>query len=141
MALTETSNKFKYEKGLGNVDFSSHTFTVMLMQPSFSFTASAHGTVADLSSDEISSNGSYARATLVVHTAWYQDDAGGRGLIVWEDVDFTASGGNYDDFGSVIIYDNSHADDVVVGWINLEATLSVPDGLTYTLENIYYESV
>lgn len=140
MAITRTvSNEFKFELGKGNIDFSSDTFKGMLMDSTFTFNQDTHGTVSDVSADEISSAGGYARATLVVGTAWNQDNTDNKGSIAWNDVTWTASGASFDNFVAVIIYDDTHASDVIVGCIALGQTLSVGDGNSFQLQNIGFE--
>lgn len=140
MAITRTvSNEFKFELGKGAIDFSSDTFKAMLMDTSFTYNQDTHGTVSDVSSDEITSAGGYARETLVVDTAWSQNDTDNKGVIAWDDVTWTASGASFDDFLAVIIYDDTHASDVIVGCIALGQTLSVGDGNSFQLQNIGFE--
>ena len=140
MAITRTvSNKLKYELGLATVNFSTHTFKAMLMDTSFTYNQDTHGTVSDVVSDEITSAGSYSRQTIAVDTAWNQNDTDNKGEVAWDDVSWTASGASFDDFVAVIIYDDNHASDIIVGCIALGQTLSVGDGNSFQLQNIGFE--
>lgn len=140
MAITKTvSNKVKYELGLATINFSTHTFKAMLMDTSFTYNQDSHNQVSDISSDEITSAGGYARATLAVKTAWNQNNTDNKGIVEWNDVSFTASGASFDDFVAVIIFDDTHANDVIIGCIALGQTLSVADGNSFQLQNIGFE--
>ena len=140
MAITKTlSNRFLAEMGLAGINFGSDTFRAALMAVEFVFDPDSHGTYADISASEISGAGGYAAQALSVSSAWAQDNTNDKAALAWQDETFSASGGAYDDFSAVVIYDDSHADDVVVGCIDLGQTLTVPDGDSWVLENIGFE--
>ena len=144
MAVLTTSNEFKYENGKGNNDFSTHEYKLMLMSVGYVFNKDTHGTLADISgeaSGEITAAGGYARKVLVVDAAWAQDNVNDRAVVTWVDPVYTASGEAFDNFGSALLYNETHAFDLIVGHIDFEATVTIPDGLSYKVENIAYESV
>jgi len=141
MTILTVPNEFKFENGSGNNDFSSDTFKIMLMDDTFTFNKDTHGTVSDVVANEISSNGGYARATLTVDTAWAQDNTNDKGTISWNDVTFTASGGDFDDFGSAIIYNDTHASDLIVGHIDFEMTVSLANGNSFQMQSLGFDSL
>lgn len=141
MAVTKTvSNEFKLELGKAAINFTSDVFKAKLMAPAFTFDKDAHGTVGDLPANEITAAGSYAELTLTVDTAWNQDNVNDKAYIDWADATWTASGAAFDDFASVIVYDATHASDVIVGCIDLGETVSLTDGNTFELQNIGFET-
>ena len=143
MAITATvSNEFKYEKGKGNVDFSSDTFKCILMAPGFTFDKDVHGTYSDVSGEEISSTGGYTVGgqTLSTDSAWAQDNTNDKGSISWSDESFAASGADMDTFCAAIMYDDSHGSDVIVGCIDLGADVTIPDGESFQLRNLSFDS-
>ncbi|MGB5217107.1 MAG: hypothetical protein WBN66_02295 [Smithella sp.] len=140
MATMTTPNEFKFESGKGANNFSSHVYKLMLMADGFVFNKDTHGTVEDVAASEITSAGGYARKTLVVDSAWAQDDANDKAVISWVDVTFTPSGAAFDDFCAAIIYNDTHAGDLIVGCIAFDATLTVPDGQSYQIQNISKET-
>ena len=140
MTILSLSNRFKYEQGLGTNDFSSDTYKIMLMAAGFSFDPDAHGTKADVAASEISSNGGYTEQTLAVNSAWVQDNTNDKGALTWNNVTWTASGAAFDNFRAAIIYNDTHASDIIVGCIDFETDLSVPDGLTFQVQNLGFEA-
>lgn len=140
MTILTVPNEFKYENGKGNNDFSTDVYKIMLMADTFTFDKDTDGTVSDVSADEISSNGSYARITLVVDSAWAQDNSNDKGSIAWNNVTFTASGGDFDDFGSAIIYNDSHASDLIVGHIDFEQTISLANGNSFQMQSLGFDA-
>lgn len=140
MATVTISNEFKYERGIGAVDFSSDTFRAILMGSGFSFNTDTHGTYADVSGSEIAGGNGYTVGgeTLSVSSVWSQDNINDNASLTWSNVTWTASGGAIPDFDAVIIYDDTHADDVVVGCVTLDSTVSLSDGSGFQLQNIGY---
>jgi len=142
MATVTISNRFKYEKGIGTIDFSSDTFKAILMVSGFTFDPDSHGTYSDVSGSEVANGNGYTSggATLSVSSAWVQDNTGDQATITWSNVTWTASGGPIPDFDAAIIYDDSHANDVIVGCIALDSTVSLSAGSGFQLQNIGYDA-
>lgn len=143
MAVTCTiSNEFKYEKGLGAVLFNSHTFKVILMADGFVFNPDTHGTYSDVSASEITSAGGYTVGgyALSVDSAWAQNNTDNTAEIAWVDKTFTASGAAFDTFCAAIIYDDTHASDVIVGCIDLDQSIDIADGGSFQLQDMGYTS-
>lgn len=142
MAVTLTiPNEFKFEKGKGAVDFSSDSFKIILMATGFVFAKDTHGTYADVSASEITNAGGYTVGgqALAITTAWNQDNTGDRGYIAFTDEVFTASGAAFDTFCAAIIYDDTHASDVIVGCIEFGQDIDVADGNSFTVEDMSYQ--
>lgn len=140
MAVTKTiPNALRYEMGLGGVNFSSHTFKAILLNDSFVFDEDSHGYLADVSSSIISSAGGYAALTLTIDTAWAQDNTNDKANVIWDNVTFTASGAAFDAFCAMIVYDDSHASDVIIGCAEFNQTITVPDGASFLVENVSFE--
>lgn len=140
MTILTVPNEFKYENGKGNNDFSSDVYKLILMADTFSFNKDTHGTYSDVSASEISSTGGYAAVTLTVSSAWAQDDTNDKGSISWSNVTFTASGGDFDDFGSAIVYNDSHASDLIVGHIDFEQTIVLASGNSFQLQQLGFDA-
>ena len=140
MAITKTvSNRFKLELGKAAINFDSDVFKAIIMADGFTFNPDTHGKLAAVVASTITAAGGYTEKTLVVDTAWNQDDANDVAFIDWENVTWTASGADFDDFSGIIVYDNSHVDNVVIGCIDLGQVISVIDGNSFQLQNIGFE--
>lgn len=140
MTILTVPNEFKFDNGKGLNDFSTDTYKIMLMDDTFTFDKDTDGTVSDVSANEISSTGSYARVTLTVDSAWAQDNTNDKGSIAWNNVTFTASGADFDDFASAIIYNDSHASDLIVGHIDFEQTISLANGNSFQLQSLGFDA-
>lgn len=139
MANLYLSNKIKFELGKAGIDFTSDTFKVALMDILFVFDPDTHGTFADVSASEIASTGAYVAGTLTVETAWNQDNDNDRAYLEWNNYTFSAVGANMETFGSAIVYDDTHADKVIVGCIDFDTDIAVSDGNSFQLQDLGYD--
>lgn len=133
-------NEFKFENGKAANNFSSHVYKIMLMADGFTFNKDTHGTVADVSASEITSAGGYARITLTVDAAWAQDNTNDKGSIAWNNVTFTATGADFDDFSAAIVYNDTHASDLIVGCIDFEATIALANGNSFQMQALGFDA-
>lgn len=141
MAVTLTvPNGFKYEMGIGAVDMSSNAHKVILMASGFVFNPDTHSTYASLSASEITNAGGYTVGgyALTVDSAWAQDDVNNRASITWMDKTFTASGAAFNTFCAAVIYNDTHASDLVIGCIAFGQDINVADGNSFQLQDMGY---
>jgi hypothetical protein len=140
MPITKTlSNRFKLELGKGAVNLSSDAHKVILMASGFVFNKDIHGTLADISASEITSNGGYAMKALITDVAWNQDNVNDLAFLDWKDVTWTAAGADYDGFCAAIVYNDTHADDIVVGCIDFGEIITLIDEAGFRLQDIGFE--
>ena len=154
----ELSNKFKYEFGLGNVNFSdtgTGAFKVILMQgmDTFTFDRNTHGTYADVKSSELANGNGYTQLdkNLVIENAWAQNDPENKATISWDNVFWTASSGNIGPISAAIILQYDATDpggdgaigdlSLIVGCINFGEDVIVADELTFQLQNLGFDLV
>lgn len=141
MAVTLTiADRFLLEKGKGTINFISDVFKAVLMKPAFSFDQATDGEYGDVSANEIDAGHGYVQddITLSVDSAWAV--ATNTASIAWNNVTVTVTGEAIADFAGVIIYDSTHASDVIVGYIDLGETVSLADGMSFVLTDLGYDS-
>lgn len=140
MALT-ISNRFKYEKGVGSIDLSSCTVKAALMNDSFTFDPASHETWTDVSLDEITGADGYTSggATLTVESAWTQDNVNNKALIQWADETLATTGSDWPGSNGSILYVSSHANQVIIGYIDFIETVVVTDVNPIDLYDLIYE--
>ena len=133
---TQASNEFKKEMMDANIDFGSHTFKIALMQSGFVYNRVTHGAYADCSASELSTGSGYtAGGFTLTGVSLTQDDTNNQGKVTWNNAAWTASGGSIVASGA-IIYDDSHASDVIVGYIDFNGDQTTLDGGVFTVANI-----
>lgn len=146
MATKQLSNKFRYEQGLGNIDWANDEFRVILMDDAFVFDPNTHGTYADVSANEMSALNGYSQLSKVLSasTAWTRDDANNRAYLAWSNPLWTASGGDLGGgaIGAALFlqYDSGTPDNsVVVGCATFDSAVTVSDGVDFQLLDTGFE--
>lgn len=137
MAVTAVlSNHFKYQQNAGNIDFSADNFKAILMGPSFAFDKDAHATLADVTADQLATGNGYTQDDEAISVLGVdEDDTNDRSNVTLNDVSWTASGGSIGPFGALVIYDDTTADDTIVGCIDLGTDYTISDGFTFLLQD------
>lgn len=132
MATFTFFDEFKKRLGDGDIDLTTttgHTFKLLL-----SATAPNVDTFDDKADvTPISGTGGYTEKTLT--HSWAETSAGSGIYRFANDADvvWTASGGTFDNFRYVYLYDDTHASDALVGYWDNGSTVSLTDTNTFTL--------
>lgn len=135
---TEASNKIKYLLATGNIDFSSDTFKIILMDTGFTFNKDTHHGYADVSASELNTgNGYTAGGNTLAGVVVTEDDTNDYTSIVWNNTSWTASGGAIGPTPGAIIYDDtvtSPQADAIIGYIDFgDDEVTQADGGTATI--------
>jgi hypothetical protein len=136
-AVSTLSNPFKFPLLSGNIDFDADTFKIILMDASFAFDRDSHATLADVTAHQLSTAHGYTQNDeTLTNVSVNEDDAGDRGVVTWDNVLWTASGGDIGPAGAAVIYDDATADDTVAGCIDFGADYTIPDGSSLQIQDI-----
>jgi hypothetical protein len=138
MAVVATpSNHFKYQLAKKLIDLSSDTIKIILMNTTFAFNKDSHATLADVTADQLATNYGYAQNNKeLANKAVTEDDTNDKCSMTCDDVTWTASGGSIGPAGAAIIYDDTTADDTVIGCIDFGTDYTIPDGSSLQLQDI-----
>lgn len=140
--VTTVSNHFAYRLGVGNVNFSSDTFVVILMNTTFAFDKDSHATLSDVTSDQLATGYGYTQNSKTLTGVSVTEDDTNDGLVVtWDDPTWTASGGTIGPSGAAIVYDDTTSDDTVVMCIDFGADVSAADGINLVLQDIEFNGL
>ena len=126
-----TYNKFEGfigYMGLGAVNLNTDVLKVYLTNAVPS--ASADDVKTDLL-EITAQNGYPAGGTDITNT---YSEAAGVGTLAGTDVVFTASGGSFGPFQYAVIYDDTHASDVLLCWWDYGSAVTVNNGETFTVD-------
>jgi hypothetical protein len=129
------SNHYKQMKMLGAIDFQNDSFIMVLMDDLFNFDQDVHATLADIQANLLPDGNGYSPAAMVIVSV-DEDDTNDRSEAVFNDVSWTASGGNIGPANGAIIYDDTVADDTVVGFIDFGTAQMATDGGVFRLTNL-----
>ena len=130
----QASNKIKYLLATGAIDFSGDTFKIILMESGFVYDKDSDEEYADVSGDELATgNGYTAGGNTLAGVAVTEDDVDDRCEIVWNNTTWTATTGPIGPASGAIIYDDTHVDKAIVGYIDFGGDYTQAAGGTATI--------
>ena len=133
----QASNRIKYLLATAAVDFANDAFQVILMESGFTFNIDAHHNYADVSGNELpTANGYTIGGNTLAGVAVTEDDVDDRTEVTWNNSSWTAAGGPIGPSPGAIIYDDTHASDAIVGYIDFGVEYTQASGGVATLTNI-----
>lgn len=138
MAST-VANKFKYLLATKQIDFANDSFKIILMQSGFTFDPDTHHLYSDVSASELATANGYVANTKTLGTATVtEDDTDNRTEVTWANVTWTASGGSIGPTPGAIVFDDTVANDPLVGYIGFGGDQTQADGGTATISNVEF---
>ena len=131
------ANNFRVLLAQGSVDFDANTFKAIAMKEGFVFNRTTHDLYSDVSSYEQATGFGYTVGGVTLSgVSIAQNDTDNRADITWDNITWTASGGDVGPLAGVIILNDSLTNDPVVGYINFSGAYTVADGGTATVANV-----
>lgn len=122
----------------GEFNFETNVFKVALMKPVFSFNRINHGLWADVSGHELDAGHGYTAGGAILEGVIFTPNDAENALIVsWNNKQWTATDGDLAKRGA-IVYNDSHADKALIGFIDYGETINTLAGGTHTLGNIFF---
>ena len=113
MSITQTlSNHYKYQLMKGNIDLSTDTLVIILMNNTYAFDEDADATLANIAADQLATaNGYTANNKELTTKVLAEDDVNDKGNMSCDDVTWAASGGAIGPTGAAVILDFSALDE------------------------------
>lgn len=131
------ANNFRVLIAQGAVDFDADTFKAIAMVEGFVFNPATHDLYADVSASEQTTGYGYtAGGVTLTGVSIDQNDTDARADITWNNITWTASGGDVGPLAGVIIYDDTITNDPIVGYIDFGGAYTVADGGTAAVANV-----
>jgi hypothetical protein len=122
---------------IGNIDFANDVFKIILMDSSFVFNIDDDSILASVSAEVLADGNGYAAGLLVLDSVT-EDDTNDRGSAVFDDFTWTAAGGSIGPSNGAIVYDDTTADDTIIGFIDFGTAQTATDGGTFKIANIEF---
>lgn len=116
--------------GTGAVNLNTDTLKVYLTNATPS--ASADDVKTDLA--EITMTNEINHGAGGADTQNTYAEASGTGTCTATDVTFLASGGTVGPFQYVVLYDDTHASDILIGWWDYTSAVTLQDGESFTVD-------
>lgn len=138
MAISNTiSNKFKRALMNKEIDMDTDVFKIALMNTTFAFNPVTHGQWSDVSSSEIAAGNGYATGgKTLLSGELVQNDLTNKGVMTWQNAEWEAVGGDIADTGAAIIYDDTHANKVVLGCSDFGVNYATVQGMSLKFVSI-----
>ena len=125
----QIANVFKRALLLAEVDIDTDVFKIALMNSAFLFDRDAYEEYADISASELATGFGYTAGGLTLSGVTVtRDDASDRTDVTWDNPAWSASGGDIGPTRGAIIYDDTHANNIIVGYIDFGAPFTQSDG-------------
>ena len=134
---SRVSNNFRLLLATKVVDFANDTFKIILMQEGFVFNPDTHDLLANVSASEVANGFGYTTGgNTLAGVAVTQNDTDDRVYVTWNNTSWTAAAGDIGPACGAVIYDDTVADDPIVGFIDFLGSYTEPDGGIATIANI-----
>lgn len=123
------------------IDFDVDVFKMILMNSAFIFDSDAHEEYADVSASELGTAFGYTAGGVVLGgVAVTRDDASDRTDVTWTNPSWAASGGVIGPSNGGIVYDDTHANNVIVGYIDFGAPYTQADGGSLVINGVIFRA-
>jgi hypothetical protein len=117
-------------------DMNSDTFKIILMASGFVFNRATHVNLAAVTASQLATNYGYtAGGATLSGVSLAQDDVNNGANVTWSNATWNISGGSITASGA-IIYNDTHASDLIVGYIDFGGDQTCLSGGTATVANI-----
>jgi len=119
------------------IDLSADSIKIILMDDEFAFDKDTHATLANVTASQLATEYGYTKDNKeLANFVLAEDDANDKGKMTCDDVSWTGDGGSIGPTGSAILYDDTTADDTVIGCIDYGTDYTVNDGSSFLIKNI-----
>jgi hypothetical protein len=130
---TKIAQHFLYCMAKGEVNVGTDIFKIILMSEGYSYNRT-HSKYSDISAFELATGNGYTQFLKDLSGVnIVKDDTLYKAVISWATAQWTASGGNIGPACGAHIIDDTHIDDIIVGYIDFGGSGVEPDGGTFSI--------
>ena len=136
MAFVATvPNHYKYLLKTKQIDESSDTYKIILMNTTFTFDKDAHAELADVMADQLATAFGYTQdSKILTGVSVIENDTTDKAETRWASVSWTASGGSIGPTGAAIIYNDSATGDPIACCVDFGVDKMIEDGSGLLIE-------
>jgi hypothetical protein len=135
MAFTTTvPNHYKYLLKTKQIDESSDTYKIILMESGFTFDKDAHEELADVTADQLPTGNGYTQNSKTLSgVSIIENDTTDKAETRWADVTWTATGGSIGPASAAIVYNDTVANDPIAFCIEFGVNKTTEDGFAFVI--------
>ncbi len=131
------SNHFLFQLSNKELNPADDVLKFILMTTGYTFNRDTHATYADVSGSELAAgNGYLQNTTVLANPVLTEDDTNNWAEVTFDTVTISAVGGNIGPTPGFIVYDNTSADDTVVGYWKFDVEKTASDGFSHGVAGI-----
>ena len=136
MAVVATvPNHYKYLLKTKQIDESSDTYKIILMNTVFAFDKDSHALLADVMADQLATAFGYTQdSKILTGVSVTENDTTDKAETRWASVSWTASGGYIGPTGAAIIYNDSVTGDPIACCVDFGVDKTIEDGSGLLIE-------
>jgi len=135
MAFTVTvPNHYKYLLKTKQIDESSDTYKIILMESGFTFDKDAHAELADVTADQLATGYGYTQnSKTLTGVSITENDTTDKAETRWADVTWTAAGGSIGPACAAIVYNDTVTNDPIAFCIEFGVNKTTEDGFAFVI--------
>ena len=131
------SNHFLFQLADKQLNLDTDTLKFILMKSGYTFNQDADATYANISANELAAGNGYLQNTTVFTTSTVtEDDTNNWAEVVLNDIYIIASGGDIGPTPGFIIYDDTSADDTIIGYWKFDIEKTASGGFSHGITGI-----
>lgn len=135
------SNHYLAQRNKGAIDWENNAIQCIIMATGFTFNPDTHATYADVSASELANGNGYTTGGKTLqNVAVSEDDTNNRSDVTADPDVWTASGGSIGPFAGFLYYDDTTADDTVIGYLPVSPEETATDGNDINLTHPTFRS-
>lgn len=137
MAITVTvSNHAKYQLGIGNLNITSDTIKIILMDDSFVFDPDAHATLADITANQLATGNGYTQDDkILTGVVASENDTEDKATWTFDNATWTATG-DIGPIGAYVLYDDTTSDDTVISCVDFGTDYTISAGMSFQAQAV-----
>jgi len=133
--IATVPNHYKYLLKTKQIDESSDTYKIILMNTTFTFDKDAHAELADVMADQLATAFGYTRdSKILTGVSVIENGTTDKAETRWASVSWTASGGSIGPTGAAIIYNDSVTGDPIACCVDFGVDKTIEDGSGLLIE-------
>ena len=134
-AVVTVPNHYMYLLKKKQIDESSDTYKIILMNTTFAFNKDIHDKLSDVTADQIATGNGYTQnSKTLTGVSLAENDTTDKATTIWGDVTWTAAGGSIGPAGAAIVYNDTVTEKPIAMCIDFGVDHTTTDGVSFQIK-------